>query len=225
MAILRLEGIEKSYQDGDRLFTVLKDVHLSVEKGEFVAILGPSGSGKSTFLSIAGILLSPDKGKIFLDGRDLTGLKQGEWTKIRREQIGFIFQNHQLLPYMTIKDQLSMVACLKAFSDKKKAEAEILSLLEELGIGECQDKYPSQMSGGQRQRAAIARSFISKPQLILADEPTASLDERRGRQIVELIREQVKEQQTAALMVTHDQRVLDLVDKIYRLEDGHLVEA
>lgn len=218
---LRLENIRKAYQDGQEKRVILDGVNLTLAPGEIVAILGPSGSGKSTLLSIIGCLLSADEGKIQLNGQDVSHKKQKEWTKIRKESIGFIFQNHQLLPHLTIKDQLEMVAKMAKVQDIPE---KIETLLTELGIQDCARKYPKDMSGGQKQRAAIARAFVSQPQLILADEPTASLDEERGRQIAESLRKEVKEKQTAAILVTHDERILDVVDRIYRLQKGKLVE-
>ena len=154
--------------------------------------MGPSGSGKSTLLAIAGLLLSADEGRIRIAGQDLTGLNQGQWTQKRLELLGFIFQDHQLLSYMKIGDQLELVAKLKGEKDKKKRHVEVKALLADLGIEACYHQYPNQMSGGQKQRAAIARAFIGNPQVILADEPTASLDPDRGQEIAQLIQKEVK---------------------------------
>lgn len=225
MALLELEHISKSFQDGEGRQTVLADLNLAIEKNEFVAILGPSGSGKSTLLSIAGLLLSADSGRIAIAGQDLSALKQKQWTQKRQELLGFIFQDHQLLPFMSIKDQLLMVAKMKGGQDKQSMTQEVLHLLEELDILACQDKYPGQLSGGQKQRAAIARAFIGNPQVILADEPTASLDPKRGRDIAQLIQFEVKNKEKAALMVTHDHAILDLVDTVYELQEGKLVKV
>lgn len=223
-AVLELKAITKTYPDGEETLTILDQLDLTVEAGEFVAILGPSGSGKSTLLSIAGLLLGADEGQLVLDGQDVTKLSQNKRTLLRRDKLGFIFQSHQLLPYLTIKDQLQQVARFSVDYDRNKANQEIKEMLTELGIEQAAHKYPKQLSGGQRQRAAIARAFIHHPALILADEPTASLDEERGRQVTELIRKEVKQGQTAAIMVTHDERVLDLVDTVYRLKKGKLVK-
>ena len=215
-SILSLRNISKSYKDGKEKRTILDSLDFTVNAGEFVAVLGPSGSGKSTFLSIAGLLMTPDSGSVFIHGQDMTALKKKLWTKQRREHIGFIFQNHQLLPYLKVQDQLGVTN--KNLSSSRKEE-----LLKELGIFEVRKQYPAQLSGGERQRTAIARAFASNQSLILADEPTASLDANRGRQVVEMIRHQVKKEQKAAVMVTHDERVLDLVDRVYRLENNKLI--
>lgn len=225
MAIIALENIRKSYADGNQMHHVLNQLNLSVEPNEFVAILGPSGSGKSTLLAIAGLLLSADVGRISIAGQDLTGLNQGQWTQKRLELLGFIFQDHQLLSYMKIGDQLELVAKLKGEKDKKKRQEEVKALLADLGIEACYHQYPNQMSGGQKQRAAIARAFIGNPQVILADEPTASLDPDRGQEIAQLIRKEVKSKNKSAIMVTHDRSILTYVDTIYELKHGQLLKV
>lgn len=224
MAIIELENIRKSYADGNQMHHVLNQLNLSVEPNEFVAILGPSGSGKSTLLAIAGLLLSADEGRIRIAGQDLTGLNQSQWTQKRLELLGFIFQDHQLLSYMKIGDQLELVAKLKGKKDKKKRQEEVKALLADLGIEACYHQYPNQMSGGQKQRAAIARAFIGNPQVILADEPTASLDPDRGQEIAQLIQKEVKSKNKSAIMVTHDRSILTYVDTIYELKHGQLLK-
>lgn len=225
MAIIALENIRKSYADGSQMHHVLNQLNLSVESNEFVAILGPSGSGKSTLLAITGLLLSADEGRISIADQDLTGLNQGQWTQKRLELLGFIFQDHQLLSYMKIGDQLELVAKLKGEKDKKKRQEEVKALLADLGIEACYHQYPNQMSGGQKQRAAIARAFIGNPQVILADEPTASLDPDRGQEITQLIRKEVKSKNKSAIMVTHDRSILTYVDTIYELKHGQLLKV
>ena len=225
MAIIALENIRKSYADGNQMHHVLNQLNLNVEPNEFVAILGPSGSGKSTLLAIAGLLLSADEGRISIAGQDLTGLNQGQWTQKRLELLGFIFQDHQLLSYMKIGDQLELVAKLKGEKDKKKRQEEVKALLADLGIETCYHQYPNQISGGQKQRAAIARAFIGNPQVILADEPTASLDPDRGQEIAQLIQKEVKSKNKSAIMVTHDRSILTYVDTIYELKHGQLLKV
>lgn len=214
--VLEMRNIVKSYEDGQSVRTILDRVDLDVEAGEFVAVVGPSGCGKSTLLNIAGMMLSPEEGEICLCGQKVSDLPQKEWTGIRREKIGFIFQNHQLLPYLKAGEQLSTLMKI----DRKKVE----ELFRELNIENIIDQYPARLSGGERQRVAIARAFASDGQLILADEPTASLDSERGRHAVEMIRMESHKRGKGAVMVTHDERVLDLVDRIYKMEDGKLSE-
>lgn len=213
--VLEVRHINKSYRDGSSQRLILQDINLQVHAGEFVAVVGPSGCGKSTFLNIAGMMLSPDEGEIFLNGENLSGRNKREWTAIRREHIGFIFQNHQLLPFLKGREQLDVV---------KPADPEqVKQLARELDIENVMNHYPSQMSGGERQRVAIARAFVTDPDVILADEPTASLDSERGKRAVEMIAMEVHKRKKAAIMVTHDQRVLDLADIIYQMNDGKLV--
>lgn len=218
--LLELTDICKSYRDGENSRMVLNGANLTVGKGEFVAIVGPSGSGKSTFLSIAGLLLTPDSGRVIIGGRDVTKISGQKRTMLRRESLGFIFQSHNLLPYLKTADQLSIVQ-----ERGNRDRIHIDELLKELDIADCKGKFPSQMSGGEKQRVAIARAFINDPDIILADEPTASLDAERGRTTVEMIRDEVKKRNKAAVMVTHDTRILDLTDRVYRIENGQVVQT
>ncbi|MBA3925926.1 ABC transporter ATP-binding protein [Listeria rustica] len=218
---LTMKNISKSYQDGDQVVEVLKNVSLEVAQGEFVAIVGPSGAGKSTFLSIAGALLSPTVGEITIGGTELSNLSNKALTEIRLEKVGFIFQGANLIPYLNVRDQLLLIAELaghRGSEAKQKAD----TLLSELGLTARQHNYPESLSGGEKQRVAIARSLMNNPDVILADEPTASLDASRGHKVVQMIAEEVKRNNKAAIMVTHDERVLDLVDRVVRIEDGHL---
>jgi putative ABC transport system ATP-binding protein len=220
---LQLNNISKKYQDGEQENLVLKDISLNVKPGEFIAIVGPSGSGKSTFLSIPGALLSPTDGSVTIGEAKISKKENKKLTQIRREKIGFIFQNHHLLPFLTAKEQLQLVIDMNKKNGKPAMNAD--EMLEDLGLTACANKYPSKMSGGEKQRVAIARAFMNNPELILADEPTASLDGIRGRQVVEMIKKEVVKHNKAAIMVTHDERVLDLVDVVYRLENGELKQA
>lgn len=224
---LELKNVKKTYKDGANNYEVLTGVNLQVKKGEFAAIVGPSGSGKSTILSIAGALLCADAGAIMIENENIGALNQKKWTDFRRNKIGFIFQNHQLIPYLTVQDQLNLVLDLVKKSKKNMSYTAqtATELLHDLSLDACAKKYPSQLSGGEKQRTAIARAFMNDPAIILADEPTASLDASRGRQVVELIKKQVKKRDKAAVMVTHDERILDLVDCIYRMEEGQLVRV
>ena len=217
---IQLINISKKYKDGDQDNLVLEDISLNVKPGEFVAIVGPSGSGKSTFLSISGALLSPTEGSIIIGETNLNKKDSKKLTRIRRKKIGFIFQNHNLIPYLTAQEQLQLVIDLNKKKGKPNMNAK--EMLEDLGLSDFANKYPDKMSGGEKQRVAIARAFMNNPDIILADEPTASLDGARGRQVVEMIKKEVMKHNKAAIMVTHDERVLDLVDAVYRLENGKL---
>ncbi|EUJ17402.1 ABC transporter ATP-binding protein [Listeria aquatica] len=220
---LSFKDVTKFYHDGETTVEVLRNVNLEVGQGEFVAIVGPSGSGKSTFLSIAGALLTPSSGQVFVDAKEVTNLSKKKLTETRLKEIGFIFQGANLVPYLTVLDQLLVIPVLNG--ERKVGKKRALGLLEELGLMHRKNQYPDRLSGGERQRVAIARALMNDPEVILADEPTASLDSERGRKVVEMIAREVKRENKAAVMVTHDERVLDLCDRVVRIEDGRLAEA
>ncbi|MFD4705776.1 ABC transporter ATP-binding protein [Gottfriedia sp. NPDC058432] len=221
---LVLDNISKIYNDGDSLATtVLDQVSIQVKAGELVAVVGPSGSGKSTFLSIAGALLSPTSGKILIDDTDISNLPANKLNEFRLSKIGFIFQMSNLIPYLTVKDQLLLIAELAGIKNKI-AEKKANELLEQLGLSKRMRNYPEKLSGGERQRVAIARALMNDPEVIFADEPTASLDSERGRSVVEMLSKEVKQRQKAAIMVTHDKRMLDLCDRVVYIENGKLTE-
>ncbi|MEY8188236.1 ABC transporter ATP-binding protein [Peribacillus simplex] len=216
---LLFENVSKIYGEGDNKVTALDNISLNVRAGEFVAIVGPSGSGKSTFLSIAGALLSPSKGRLLLNDEDITTLSPKELTRVRLEKIGFVFQSSNLVPYLTVRDQLLLLSELIGKRDKKNMK-KADELLGHLGLGHRADHLPEALSGGERQRVAIARSLMNDPEIILADEPTASLDSKRGRDVVEMLAHEVKSRNKAAIMVTHDERMLDLCDRVVNITDG-----
>lgn len=217
MPVLELKNIVKNYPDGENINEVLKDISFQVKKGEFAAIMGPSGAGKSTLLTIMGALLSPSSGTVLLNNQDISHFSKKQQTQLRLNEIGFIFQNSDLIPYLKISEQLQFI---QKISNKKPTDA--IAILKQLGLGHRLSSYPNALSGGEKQRVAIARAFINQPDLILADEPTASLDSKRGREVVQIIQETVHQQNKAAVIVTHDERILDLVDSIWQIEDGKL---
>ncbi|MDN4525970.1 ABC transporter ATP-binding protein [Fictibacillus fluitans] len=219
---LMLQDVKKTFGDGDQQVEVLKGITLEVKTGEFVAVVGPSGSGKSTFLSVAGALLSPTSGRIMIGNQDISTLGTKELNQIRLKYIGFVFQSANLIPYLTVRDQLLLLPELE-HQKHKEAEKIADSLLERLGLLHRKNHYPEQLSGGERQRTAIARAWMNDPEIILADEPTASLDSERGRSVVQMLADEVKLREKAAIMVTHDQRMLDLCDRVVYMEDGRLM--
>ncbi|AFQ14151.1 ABC transporter ATP-binding protein [Bacillus thuringiensis] len=221
-SLLKLDKVSKVYGEGNTEVTALHPISLDVKAGEFIGIVGPSGSGKSTLLSIAGALLSPSKGDIYIREQNITQLSEKEMTDIRLKKIGFIFQFANLVPYLNVKEQLLYIANLKKES-KQESEKRADHLLAAFGLGERKNHYPNQLSGGEKQRVAIARAFMNNPDLILADEPTASLDSKRAREVVEMMKREVKESQKAAIMITHDERMLDVCDRILMLRDGQLI--
>ncbi|PGV59196.1 hemin ABC transporter ATP-binding protein [Bacillus cereus] len=222
-SLLKLDNVSKVYGEGNTEVTALHPISLDVKAGEFIGIVGPSGSGKSTLLSIAGALLSPSKGDIYIREQNITKLSEKEMTDIRLKKIGFIFQFANLVPYLNVKEQLLYIAKLKK-DNKQESEKRADHLLAAFGLGERKNHYPNQLSGGEKQRVAIARAFMNNPDLILADEPTASLDSKRARKVVEMMKREVKESQKAAIMITHDERMLDVCDRILTLRDGQLIQ-
>ncbi|PGZ95277.1 hemin ABC transporter ATP-binding protein [Bacillus pseudomycoides] len=221
-SLLKLEQVSKVYGEGDTEVTALHPITLDVKAGEFIGIVGPSGSGKSTLLSIAGALLSPSKGNIYISEQNVTNLSEKEMTSIRLEKIGFIFQFANLVPFLSVKEQLLYIAKLKG-ENKKEADKFATELLKTFGLSHRMNHYPNQLSGGEKQRVAIARAFMNNPDLILADEPTASLDSKRAREVVELMKHEVKKKKKAAIMITHDEKMLDVCDRILTLRDGKLL--
>ncbi|MED3953004.1 ABC transporter ATP-binding protein [Priestia aryabhattai] len=221
---LVLESVSKSFGDGENAVDVLNDLSLRVKAGELVAIVGPSGSGKSTFLSIAGALLSPSSGRVIIDGDEINNMSSAQMNSIRLKKIGFIFQSANLIPYLTVRDQLLLVTELEG-NRNKEAKKRADDLLEKLGLAHRKHHYPESLSGGERQRVAIARAWMNNPEIVFADEPTASLDSERGRAVVQMLADEVKLRGKAAVMVTHDQRMLDLCDRVVWMEDGKLVES
>ncbi|MGM9954461.1 MAG: ABC transporter ATP-binding protein [Peribacillus sp.] len=219
---LSFDHVSKFYGEGENRVKALDDISFHVKAGEFVAVVGPSGSGKSTFLSIAGALLSPSKGSLLLNNEDITSFSPKKLTRVRLEKIGFVFQSSNLVPYLTVRDQLLLISELIGQRDKKTVK-KADELLSHLGLSHRCNHLPEELSGGERQRVAIARSLMNNPDIILADEPTASLDSKRGREVVEMLATEVKLRNKAAIMVTHDERMLDLCDRIVNITDGKIL--
>lgn len=219
MKLIELKDVTKSFDDGRKKIEALKTTNFSVEEGEFVSIIGPSRSGKSTFLTIIGGLQTPSKGKVYINDEQFSELAEKERAKKRFREIGFILQASNLIPFLTVKNQLQLVNKInKEKFDIKQVE----SLLSDLKIEELQDKYPGDLSGGERQRAAIARALYHDPSVILADEPTASLDTDRAFEVVEILARETKKKKKATIMVTHDERLTDYCDSVYIMKDGVL---
>lgn len=222
-SILTLNDVSRHFGSGESRVDALKKTQVEVHAGELVALIGPSGSGKSTLLSIAGALLRPSEGNVHLGGTDISSLKGSSRTRLRLEKIGFIFQASNLVSYLTGSEQVQLIGKLLGLSAKETA-TRADKLLEELGMDKRAGHYPEQMSGGERQRIAIARAMMNEPDLILADEPTASLDSQRGRQVVELLADEVHRRNTAGILVTHDERLIDVCDRVLRITDGDVKE-
>lgn len=217
--ILKMENVKKTFGSGHNEIQALKGIDLAVNQGEFVSIIGPSGSGKSTFLTIAGGLQSPTSGNISINGLDFTPLSEKKRSKLRFKEIGFILQSSNLIPYLTIEEQFLLI---DKINHEKLTSKKGIELLKSLDILDLKDKHPSDLSGGERQRAAIARALFNEPNLILADEPTASLDTEHAYQVVDLLRQEAHLKNKATIMVTHDQRMIKNSDSVYKIEDGLL---
>ncbi|ARA96874.1 ABC transporter ATP-binding protein [Geobacillus thermodenitrificans] len=221
MSVIQFKNVSKLYQQGENQVLALDNVSLTVEQGEFIAVIGPSGSGKSTFLAIAGALLHATKGEVIINGKSLNELKPKDLAQLRLKEIGFILQNSNLVPYLNVLEQLLVVKRMSGKLVKEDKEF-AKELLQSLGLAAKMEKLPEQLSGGERQRVAIARAFINNPSIILADEPTASLDSKNAHEVVQLIAKETKTRNKAAIMVTHDERMLEYCDKVYKMEDGKL---
>nr|NKW55310.1 ATP-binding cassette domain-containing protein [Prescottella equi] len=209
-----LRDIVLTYPDGDTRLRALDDVNLHVNRGELVAVR-TVGSGKSSVLAVAGLLTTPDSGTVTIDGTDVTGLDRGARTDVRREKLGFVFQQSNLLPSLTATEQLEMITHLNG-GKVRESRRRARDLLSSLGLEGQLDRRPNQLSGGQRQRVAIARSLVNDPAVLLVDEPTSALDEERSREIVALLADLSRERSVATVMVTHDLSQLDLVDAASR---------
>ena len=216
---LQVTHISKKYGSGTTAVTAVHDVSLSVSPGEIVLIMGPSGSGKTTLLSMLGALLKPSEGTILLNGTVISALAESRLPEIRLRQFGFIFQDFNLLSALTTLENVAIVAEL-AGTRSKEARRKATDLLRELGLGERLNFLPEKLSGGEKQRVAIARALVNDPALILADEPTANLDSKIGQEIMRLLRRIAKEQRRSVIIVSHDQRIRDIADRVLWLEDG-----
>jgi len=211
--------------DGDQQVQALDHVSFAVQAGALLAIVGPSGSGKSSLLAVVGGLRRPSSGQVEISGTELNSLSSEALTRLRRERIGFVFQQSNLVPSLTALDQLLLVVHLRGRRPGKADRDKALGLLREVGMEARKDRRPGQLSGGERQRVGIARALMGDPALLLVDEPTSMLDHSRGRQIIELLARQCHEHQVATLMVTHDPGMLDCADRVVSMADGRLREG
>ena len=223
MAILKLTDICKDYQQGREPVRVLKNINLTVERGDYLAIMGPSGSGKTTLMNIIGCLDVPTSGSYELDGRDLKDLSDDELAEIRNRHIGFVFQSFYLMPKLDARDNVAL-PLLYADVPLKERRERAEEALKAVGLGERMDFLPNQLSGGQCQRVAIARAMVTKPDLLLADEPTGALDTKSGRQIMDIFR-QLSQEGITIIMITHEAEIAACADKTYYILDGELSDS
>ena len=217
--ILQLKGVSRTFKQAGQTVEALKKTDFSVKAGEMVAVIGPSGSGKTTFLTIAGGLQNPSHGTVTISGQNITKLSKRQLSRTRLNEVGFILQASNLVPFLTVEKQLRLLdKVYKRTTDHKT----IAGLFKSLQIEKIRNKYPSDLSGGERQRAAIAKVLYGKSNLILADEPTASLDTTRAFEVVELLAKETHERKKATIIVTHDERLLKYCDAVYEMHDGQL---
>jgi putative ABC transport system ATP-binding protein len=221
MAVLELRNVTKTYGSGENAVEAVKDVSLSVADGEFLALVGPSGSGKTTLLAMIGALLTPTSGEIVAGGRNLSQLSDGERARFRRDNVGYVFQANNLVPYLTARENL-MIARAIGGRGPGNAKERAAELLKELGLEKRASTLVTELSGGERQRVAIGRALMNDPDLILVDEPTASLDSVRGKQVVLSLIDEVKGRGKAGIIVTHDMAMAALADRVLEMHDGEL---
>ena len=220
--MISIQNIEKTYQSGNIKVQALQNINLTINKGEFTAIVGPSGSGKTTLLNIFGGLDSPTEGSVKINTTEITRLPENELIDFRLHHIGFIFQSYNLIPVLTAKENVEFLMLLQKKDDQFRNER-TLKLLKAVGLADQVNKKPNEMSGGQQQRVAVARALASKPSFILADEPTANLDSKSSENLLDIMLQLNKDENTTFIFSTHDQRVIDKANRIITIEDGKVI--
>ncbi len=223
-AVVQVANLEKTYRLGNVMVNALRGVNLTLYQAEFVVITGPSGSGKTTLLNIIGTLDKPSSGKVSIDGEDITGMKDGQLTKLRRYKIGFVFQFHNLIPVLTAQENVEL-PLLTAGVKSKAAQERASLMLERVGLKERLTHLPDELSGGEQQRVAIARALANHPKIILADEPTGDLDTKTGTEVVQIMYEAAKKENASVLVVTHDPVVADRAEKLFEMRDGMITKG
>lgn len=224
MSLIELNDVKKAYQAGEVAVTALKGVDINIEKGTFVSFIGPSGSGKTTLLNLIGCLDKPTSGKVVINGVEVNQLDRKGAAKFRGDNIGFIFQNFNLLPVLTAYENVEYPLIMVQNVPKSERKERILSLLEKVGMLEQKDKYPGQLSGGQKQRVAVARALVTNSKVVLADEPTANLDHETAYRVIDIMRDMKNEFGTTFIFSTHDSKLVGEVEIVYTLEDGLILD-
>lgn len=222
MAVIELKNVKKVYGKGNAQVEALKNINFKADKGEVVLIMGPSGAGKSTFLTIAGSLQKPTSGEVLINGEDISNFSAKKRNELRLNRIGFVLQAYNLVPFLTVEEQFTLVDKVKKQNNLSRDE--LNDLLKQLGITDLVKKYPSELSGGQQQRAAIARALYANPEILLADEPTASLDTKNVEEVGQLFKDLAKKRDKAVMLVTHDPRLEKYADHIYEMMDGQMTQ-
>ncbi|WP_436942957.1 ABC transporter ATP-binding protein [Staphylococcus xylosus] len=220
--MLEFKNVTKYFQDGNQKIEAVKTTSLKFNQKELIAIIGPSGSGKSTFLTMAGALQTPSSGDIIINGSEVSGMSQKALAHTRMQEIGFILQATNLVPFLTVKQQFKL---LKKQKKNVLSEDEYNQLMSQLNLESIENKLPSEISGGQKQRVAIAKALYTQPSIILADEPTASLDTQNAMEVMKILKEQTLRKNKTCIVVTHDERLTSYCDKVYHMEDGVLEQA
>lgn len=221
MEIMKFEKVYKTFEDNGEKIEALKEASFTLNSGELVAIVGPSGSGKSTLLTMMGGLQRPSGGTITFEDKDLSSMDEKERNKLRFDRIGFILQASNLVPYLTLDDQFALV---DKFAGKKRDSKKSDEILEKMSILKRKNQYPGDLSGGERQRGAIARALYTEPSLLLADEPTASLDSKKAKEVIQLLKDLTTDSNRTTVIVTHDERLLEYCDRVFKVVDGVLEE-
>ena len=220
--IIVLEDLWKTYPMGKVEVHALKGVNLRIAEGEFVSVAGPSGSGKTTLMNIAGLIDSPSRGRLVIDGREIKAQSRGELTRMRRELIGFVFQSFNLLPVLSVFENVELPLIIGKGGAKTERRERVEYLLEEVGLAERRNHRPAELSGGQQQRVAIARALVARPRIIIADEPTANLDSATGEKVLDLMKKINREEKTTFLFSSHDSLIWQMADHVVFLHDGNI---
>ncbi|AGB40893.1 ABC-type antimicrobial peptide transport system, ATPase component [Halobacteroides halobius DSM 5150] len=223
MTLLKLEGIKKIYQQGEVEVPALRGIDLTVEVGEFTSIAGPSGSGKSTLLNIVGCLDQPSTGQVYLEDTEIDQLSEDELAMVRRHNLGFIFQAFNLIPVLTVYENVEFALNLVGQMKKSEMKERVMDILDAVGLKDLADRKPNELSGGQKQRVSIARALVKHPKLVLADEPTANLDSKTSKEVLEVMLEMNKKLETTFIFSTHDPLIMDYAQRLIKLRDGQIV--
>ncbi|MCK8826821.1 ABC transporter ATP-binding protein [Natroniella acetigena] len=223
MGLLKLEEVEKIYRQGEIEVSALGGVSLEVEQGEFTSVAGPSGSGKTTLLNMVGCLDQPTNGEVYLEGEGISKLDKDQLALLRRENLGFIFQGYNLIPVLTVYENIELALKLLADRNNKDIKEQVMKILTAVGLGEMADRKPNELSGGQKQRVAIARALVKEPKIVLADEPTANLDSKTSIDVLEVMVEMNQKLETTFIFSTHDPLVMESAKRIIKLKDGEII--
>jgi putative ABC transport system ATP-binding protein len=225
MSLIQLEDVTKIYRTGEVEVEALRNITVNINQGALVSFIGPSGSGKSTLLNLIGCLMNPTSGKIIINGKNINHLNRKEAALFRGHHLGFVFQDFNLIPVLTVYENIEYPLIMVKNLPKKMREKRVLELLKDVGMMEQKDKKPNQISGGQKQRVAVARALVTNPQVILADEPTANLDHKTAGRIISIMKKMKESYNTTFIFSTHDPKIVDQAEIIYALEDGEIISV